>query len=292
MAETYCGKTCAQCAEKESLSCPGCKAGPARQPDGDCTLALCCREKGHQDCATCSYNGSCYTLRGKDRMPEYRLKAIEAEWIRAAALAKRAPIFGRWLWALFWLIVPNAVAVFAATIGTKASIPALSIFGQVLNAICTLASGAILIRLSFEEERYRTAGICVLLSSVIGAVQYIPGISGILAWILLLSIASGVISIYGISKEVAAHSAVVVDLDSELAEKWSKFFVRFLQLSAATVGSALLMLIFPSIGALCTIAVSIGLLVIGALKLVYLYRTARLFRKYTQQEICQKIEAN
>lgn len=290
MAETYCGKTCAQCAEKESLSCPGCKAGPARQPDGDCTLALCCREKGHQDCATCSYNGSCYTLRGKDRMPEYRLKAIEAEWIRAAALAKRAPIFGRWLWALFWLIVPNAVAVFAATIGTKASIPALSIFGQVLNAICTLASGAILIRLSFEEERYRTAGICVLLSSAIGAVQYIPGISGILAWILLLSIASGVISIYGISKEVAAHSAVVVDLDSRLAEKWPKLFKAYILMSLTLLCGILFALISPFLGGLFGLVSALGLIVVSGLKLVYLYKTAKLFRKYTLDKACANTE--
>lgn len=28
MAETYCGKTCAECTQKEILNCPGCKAGP------------------------------------------------------------------------------------------------------------------------------------------------------------------------------------------------------------------------------------------------------------------------
>ena len=56
MAETYCGKICAECAQKETLNCSGCKAGPGRQFGGDCKLAKCCRAKGHQECATCGFS--------------------------------------------------------------------------------------------------------------------------------------------------------------------------------------------------------------------------------------------
>ena len=30
MAETYCGKSCAECSKRDILNCPGCKAGPGR----------------------------------------------------------------------------------------------------------------------------------------------------------------------------------------------------------------------------------------------------------------------
>ena len=48
MAETYCGKVCRECEQKEALSCPGCKLGPGKLYGGDCELAKCCREKGNR----------------------------------------------------------------------------------------------------------------------------------------------------------------------------------------------------------------------------------------------------
>ena len=50
MAETYCGKSCEECTKKEQLDCSGCKTGPGRQFGGDCELAKCVRDKGHETC--------------------------------------------------------------------------------------------------------------------------------------------------------------------------------------------------------------------------------------------------
>lgn len=289
MAETYCGKACAQCTEKEILFCPGCKVGPGRQPDGDCAIALCCREKGHQDCTTCSYNETCYTLRGKDRMPEYRMKAIEAEQIRATALAKRAPVFARWLRALFWLIIVNAIAS-ALTGKTLTEVNSVRfIIGSVLGAGCALACGAILIRLSFEEERYRTAGICVLVSNALGALQYVPGISGNALWIMLLSVVTVAISSYGAYQEFAAHSTVIVDLDSKLAEKWPALFKAYILIAVVLLCSVLLALISPFLGGLAGLVTVFGMLGTSVLKMVYLYKMARCFRQYMLHRTCDKI---
>ena len=52
MAETYCGKSCAECTKKEELNCMGCKTGPGRPFGGDCELAKCVRDKGHETCET------------------------------------------------------------------------------------------------------------------------------------------------------------------------------------------------------------------------------------------------
>ena len=137
MAETYCGKTCAECIQKETMNCFGCKTGPGSQYGGDCELAKCCRSKGHQECTTCGFNGNCGTLRGKDSMPEYRIKRMEAEKNRAAAIAKRASVMGKWLWILFWLIIPSTIASVLINENIAGAIPSVFVPGQVLSAICS-----------------------------------------------------------------------------------------------------------------------------------------------------------
>ena len=285
MAETYCGKTCAECTEKELLACPGCKFGPARQPDGDCTIADCCRKKGHQDCTTCSYNGTCPTLRGKNHMPEYRRKAIEAAKINAAEMARRAPIFGRWLWLLFWLIIPNFIGGIVGAIGIAKAIPALAISGTVLSSAVSLAYGCILIRLSFEEERYRPAGICILIDAALRLVmEFVPGIAGNILWTLLLSFSVAIISLIGTYYMLAAHCAAITGFNNQQAEKWVTLWRRYLYICGAAVGCVVISLIIPFLGILAWIATAIAAFVVGILPLVYLYRTAKIFRTFAAGE--------
>jgi hypothetical protein len=278
MAETYCGKTCLECGQKEILNCPGCKLGPGKQYGGDCELAKCCRAKGHQECSSCSFKGNCGTLRGKDRMPEYRIKRIEAERCRLAAIAKRAPILGRWLWILFWLIIPSSIAALLTNNTIAAAAPSVFAFGQLLSVICSFAYGFILIRLNSEEERYRTAGICELVGGLIVALTYIFGGSPI--WALLTAIPSAIFLLVGEYNEFMAHATVLTGLDNESAEKWCLLWKWYIGVYGATLGSLLLMIIIPLLGALVAMAALLGLLVISILKLVYLYRTAKIFREY------------
>ena len=79
MAETYCGKLCDECTKKEQLNWSGCKTGPGRQFGGDCELAKCIRDKGHETCETCGFKGNCGTLRSRESMPDYRIRKIEAD---------------------------------------------------------------------------------------------------------------------------------------------------------------------------------------------------------------------
>ena len=79
MSQTYCGKNCSECTQKEVLSCSGCKSGPGRQFGGDCELAKCCREKGHEVCDTCGLYRSCGVWWKREGQPEYRIRKIEEE---------------------------------------------------------------------------------------------------------------------------------------------------------------------------------------------------------------------
>ena len=125
MAETYCGKSCEECTKKEQLNCSGCKTGPGRQFGGDCELAKCVRDKGHETCETCGFKGNCGTLRSRESMPDYRIRKIESEKMRKAAIAKRAPVLGKWLWIIFWLIIPSTFGSIMANETTAKILPGL-----------------------------------------------------------------------------------------------------------------------------------------------------------------------
>lgn len=282
MAETYCGKSCAECTKKEQLNCSGCKTGPGRQFGGDCELAKCIRSKGHETCDTCGFKGNCGTLRSRDSMPDYRIRKIEAEEMRKAAIAKRAPVLGKWLWIIFWLIIPSTIGSLMANESTAKILPGLFMPGQIINAICSLAYGAILLKLGSEEDRYRTAGICALIAGASSALAaIINGGSDGATWILIFTIPAAIVAMVGEYNEYMGHSAVLSGVDNELSEKWEVLWKWYIGLFGVMIGSILVMLIIPILGALAILAAAIGTIVVSILKLVYLYRTAKIFREYS-----------
>ena len=281
MAETYCGKSCEECTKKEQLNCSGCKTGPGRQFGGDCELAKCVRDKGHETCETCGFKGNCGTLRSRESMPDYRIRKIESEKMRMAAIAKRAPVLGKWLWIIFWLIIPSTIGSIMAHETTAKILPGLFMPGQIINAICSLTYGAILLKLGSEEDRYRTAGICALIAGASSALAaMINGGSEGATWILIFTIPAAIVAIVGEYNEYMAHSAVLSGVDNELSEKWEVLWKWYIGLFLGMLGCIIVMLIIPILGAIAILGCAIGTVVVSILKLVYLYRTAKIFREY------------
>ena len=292
MAETYCGKTCAECTKREELNCQGCKAGPGRQFGGDCELAKCVRDKGHETCDTCGFKGNCGTLRSRESMPDYRIRKIEAEAMRKAAIAKRAPVLGKWLWFIFWLIIPSSIGSIMSHETTAKILPGLVMPGQIINAICSLTYGAILLKLGSEEDRYRTAGICALIAGGVSAVVAIITVAAEEAtWTLLFTLPAAVVAMVGEYNEYMAHSAVLSGVDNELSEKWEVLWKWYIGLFLGMIGCILLMLIAPVLGAIVILGCAIGTVVVGILKLVYLYRTAKIFREYPVTQYTEQVRS-
>ena len=284
MTENYCGKSCAECVQKEKLNCSGCKTGPGRKFGGDCELAKCVRDKGHETCDTCGFKGNCGTLRSRESMPDYRIRKIEAEEMRKAAIAKRAPVLGKWLWIIFWLIIPSTIGSIMANENTAKILPGLFMPGQIINAICSITYGAILLRLGSEEGRYRTAGICALIAGASSAIAAIVnGGSEGATWILIFTIPAAIVALVGEYNEYMAHSEVLSGVDNELSEKWEVLWKWYLGLFLGMFGCIIVMLIAPLLGAIAILGCAIGTIVVGILKLVYLYRTAKIFREYSIQ---------
>lgn len=282
MEETYCGKVCAECREKEMQNCPGCKAGPGSPYGGDCTLAQCCRDKGHKECSTCGFNGQCVTLRGRDYIPEYRTRRMEAEKLHAQAIAQRAPVLGKWLWILFWLIIPSSVAAIMKNENIAGAIPAVAVPGQILNILCSVSYGLILIRLASEDEKYRKAGICKLISCGISLLSsLLPG-SPALIFMIPIAAAAIVVFLIGAYNEITAHADVLAGLDNRLSDRWTGLWKWHIGIYGAMLGSLLVIVIIPILGLLIIIAAVIGMIVVDIIKLVYLYKTAKAFRNFAQ----------
>ena len=281
MAETYCGKDCAQCAEKEVLNCPGCKVGPGNLVGTECELARCCISKGQTACTECAYGEECDTLQQRDRFLQYRLQTVEAEKSKRDAVAKRAPLLGKWLWIAFWLIIPSTIGSLLSNETIFGAESVVFAPGQVLSSACALAYGLILLRLTSVNTKYRTAAICVLVGTLISTLtNFLFSGSEVPMWTAAISAITTVISYLGEYNEFMAHNAVLTDLDDALATKWKTLWTWYIGSFGAFICGTLLMMIIPDVGVMLTTAGSIGMVGTRILKLVYLYRTAKSFRSY------------
>ena len=282
--ENYCGKDCGACTWRESQTCPGCQNGPGRALSGECEIAKCCREKGHENCNTCSFHSNCWTLKGRERAPEFRQQAAERRAEERRRLEKKAPLVGKWLWILFWLVIPGTIASLMTHESVVEWAPALQFPGEILNAVCSFAYGLILLKLAPVVQRYRTAAYCVLVAAGVGLVLTLLGSeqSSPLWWLLmLLAAAVGLAAEY---QEYHAHAEALAGADRDLSEKWYKLWKWYIGSMGAVLASILVILIVPFLGLLVTLAALIAVLVVGILKLVYLYRTAKWFRDCSPEE--------
>lgn len=280
MMETFCGRSCDVCGQKEVLGCPGCKAGPGRPFGGECELARCCRQKGHESCDTCLFQGRCATLRDRNRQLEYRQRRMEEERERAAEIARRAPALGKWLRVLFWLVIAANIIGLAGSDYFRQAAPGIYLLSRTGALACQAAYGTVLLMLSREEHGYRTAGVCAL--AAMGANALVAVISGTgdpPDWILLLAIPAGLLALIGMYGECNANSQVLDGVDNCLAEKWTKLWKWYVGCVAAMFGS-ILILAMPLLGGIVLLGATIGDLVVNILKIVYLYRTSKIFGMY------------
>ena len=280
MPETYCGKSCLECTYKEELNCPGCMDGPGKRYYGDCRLAKCCADKGHRTCETCQTADHCGTFLNRIRMPEQRIQQREAQRAQRELLAKRTPILAKWLSILFWLVIPSAIASFMVNENIAELLPALVTPGMILQALTVLAYVIILLQLGKLGVRYQTAAICYLLGN--GSLILMNLLTGgeNAGWTLLISIPASILGLVAKYNEFAAHSDVLLNVDSELSYKWNALWKWYMGCYCAVFGSILLVIIAPVLGLLVMLSGAIGVLVVGILEMVYLYKTAKAFRLY------------
>lgn len=281
MSKTYCGKSCEECREAAELQCGGCETGPGRPVSGDCRIAICCRSNRKERCGACSERSGCSMLRDKYNAPANRIKKAGAEEARKIELSRRAVMPGKWLWPLFWLIIPGIVGNILSNDTITGWFPGLYLPGAVLSLAVNLIYGIILIRLSAVEGRYFTAGGFTVVTVLLNAVALVVSFSeadDVLSTIIAIPVV--VLSMLSEYNEYSAHASLTGDFNYELASRWRVLLKWYMAAMITMIASLVVMIAVPVIGLLAMLAASIGLLIVNVVKLYYLYKTAVLFRAY------------
>ncbi len=274
---TYCGKECDTCTYKSELGCSGCQSGPGRVISGDCKLARCCRDKGHETCETCGHRRNCGTWLDKGSIPKQRIERKQEEKEKEALIERRAPFLGKWIWILFWLIVPQVIANFITSDFMVRLAPTLEKVGQMGRFFCMISYVLILFLISKEHKNYVFAAVLRLVNLSMNLLHLFVGIEDVYVLIMLggVQMAVMLISEY---HEYKAHAELVMVVDGNLSGQWDNFWKWNRYSCIGFIVSLFLVFLIPSLGGLMMLASLIGILVAGVKKLVCLYRTAQAFR--------------
>lgn len=282
MEESHCGKVCDTCDQKRRGQCPGCEEGPAPRPSGDCSVAKCCHGKGHKTCGDCDLRLNCDLLERRDSALESRLwrRRVQAE--QQERLTCRARFLGKWLRVLFWLFIPSMLAVFLSGELMTGLFPALSYFGMILSVVVSLVYSGVLLMLGREEQGYRTAGICNLVAL---AVNTLALCFFRMQLAMLLSLVAEILSLVAVYKEFSAHRDVSEDYDPRLAHRWGALWKWYLGICVAMLLSVLLAWGLPNLALLILLLADIAVIVVGIVRLWYLYRMSRMLLTWEASEV-------
>ena len=285
MAETYCGKNCSECAEYQNSLCPGCRQGPGSWLGNDCDIAQCARDKGCATCLGCDSEKTCILCAGASVMPERRKQRAAAKEAGQALRRQRKEV-GKWLWIYFWMLIPSLIVSFMTNNTIVQALPGLKFPGEILSILVSVAQCVLLFLLAKEEKNYGYAAWAVVGLVVIGAVTLplseealrdLPVLSA------LLLMGAAVLEAAVVFYECKGSMTVLIGVDDSLAEKWQKLWKRYwVMVAVLLVGSLVAMMqsVFTAvIGLLAILGSGIGLIVVGIQRLIYLYKTAKLFRE-------------
>ena len=278
MGESYCGKSCDSCPVREPENCPGCKNGPGSPWSGECELARCCRDKGHDSCNTCNLSYQCSMYNNREWQPDYRARRRSDNAAMIERSAAKAGYLAKWLTPLFWLYILNTAANLMTDENVLSVLPGLYWPGTILTLACYAGIIVVLYKLKAEDEFYGKSAnmhlINLLLTLLALAFQNVLGI--------LILIASAALSLASTYYEFTAHSRVLAGVSNTMSESWRKLWRWFLYSYIGVIVAVLLLFISATLAALLTFAAALAMFVVSIMKLVYLWRTIKCFKSMTK----------
>ena len=190
------------------------------------------------------------------------------------ALKAGYAFLGKWIWYYFILIVPSIIAgIFQAV----SSVPALVLVGNIMEIAVSVATIVILVILGQYDKNYKTAGLLQIPLIAVNLIQAIVFGTDVPLWYSGISLVVSLIGLYGTYLEFKTHAYVTATVDPMLSANWMKLWKWMMICMIVSICSVFLLLI-PIIGILVMVAGLIGLVVCSIIKLIYLYRTAKLFQ--------------
>jgi len=275
---TYCGKDCADCNYKEELQCSGCKQGPGRVIDGDCKLARCCRDKGHETCETCLNKRNCGMWLDKGSVARVRKEKAEEEIRNKNECIDTARALVKWVGLLFWMIIPIELFTILKHDKVVELFPMLELPATVASGIMQCVCAWILFQMSKKKDVYKKPSILLAITAVLEMISgLVPEENG---WLFLFTLPYFAISLISIYSEFMAHAKVMEPFDSELSENWEKLWKWQLFGLVGFSVSVFVVFIIPIAGGLALIGCTVLIVVASVLKYVYLYRMMKLLETY------------
>ena len=192
---------------------------------------------------------------------------------------EHAEILGKWLWILFWLIIPSAIAGILGNENLFGKESGVYIFGTILSMVVGILYGVILMPMKEVEEKYRMAGSFSILAAVLSMALEVVQVENPLM-VLVIGLPTLILGLVAKYYEFHSHAAVLRDFDLEFSQKWLTLWKWYCVVIAGMIVSALVVLISFLLAALLILAFAIGTFVIAIVQLVYLYKMAKLFRQY------------
>lgn len=173
---------------------------------------------------------------------------------------------------LFWVFFVQSLANYMV----DAKLALISTLGLILSLVCTAATIYALWRMSAASDSFRIAaavGVASLILSLCSAL-----LAHFTMLVLVLSVISTIITLYGTYHEFKGFSQVLADVDQKKSSDWQSLWRSFLAIQIC----ALLILLFaawiPFIGGLLALVIAIGGLILIIWRLMLLYSTAKLFQ--------------
>lgn len=278
MSETYCGKLCENCPQRAQLNCPGCRMGPGKAYGGECSISKCCITRGHQDCEFCTTASTCFNLKSSLNAAEKRLKKRETDAAERQRRLGKSKLLGTMLMILFWLVIVSNIVNFV--LGLMENQPGMALLGQIVSAVFSIMSALILVKLSSASASFRIAGICGIITAVLNFVGAVLGDEGLGTLFVLGALIPAYISMY---QEYIGYAEVTEEMDAEMNQKWVRLWYWALA-GLLVMATGLILSLFGSLlGALAVLASSVMTIVVAVIKIVYLYKTAKLFREYAEE---------
>lgn len=271
MRVNACGKDCAACGEYLAEKCTGC----GEETTVLCAIARCAEKKCFDKCAECWKNDDCKKLLQRDNMPASRREDLRYAAQRRVWAQENAKLLRLWLTVLGVLAVPRGFALLLSLPieallpgGVQMSPQLAAPQTKLLLAVCHVLYGVVLLLLSRPQEKYRMAGLCVLLSGAVVAAQaYLDG-----GLTLALSVLYLLLCFVGEYYECAAHADTALGIDRALAENWGRIWKWVVVGQVVLMAAWLLMPYVLPLAAMTLIALMI------LLPRVYLRKMSRLWQ--------------
>ena len=187
-------------------------------------------------------------------------------------------------WLLFLIIIP--VTVFDFLTADLFSGTGLYTLGNIGLFAANMIYGIILIKLSSQYHYYKISGICYIVSVLLTVWLQLMGVTefGVAFGSIVLSSFRTILNAVAVYYELSTHSDIISREDYEMSTKWAKLTTYYVFSYVLLLISIISVSFIPIISFIIIMVASFSILILGIMKFIYLYRTAKIFRRLAKEE--------